>query len=72
MGMVILEATGPRGKQLAMAVGDARGFTVGWDPEFESATFDVDDMADDELEELITEELDGRDPEWRSQLRRVD
>ena len=72
MGMVILEAAGPRGEELAMAVGEVRGFPVGWDSEFESATFDVDGIDDGELLELISEELDRRDPEWRSQLRLVE
>ena len=72
MGMLILEATGPRGEELAMAAGEARGFPVGWDSEFDSATFDVDGMEDGELQELVFEELEGRDPEWRSQLRLVE
>jgi hypothetical protein len=70
--MLILEATGPRGEELAMAAGEARGFPVGWDSEFESATFDVDGMDDGELQELVSEELDSRDPEWRSQLQVVE
>jgi hypothetical protein len=70
--MLILEATGPRGELLAMAAGEARGIAVGWDPEFESATFDADGIADDELQTVIFEELDARDPEWRTQLQLVD
>jgi hypothetical protein len=72
MGMLILEATGPRGEDLAIAAGEARGFAVGWDSEFESATFDVDGMDDGDLQELVFEELESRDSEWRSQLRLVD
>jgi hypothetical protein len=69
--MLILEAVGPRGEELAMAAGEEREFPVGWDSEFESATFDVDGMDDGELQELVFEELDSRDPEWRSQLQVV-
>jgi hypothetical protein len=70
--MLIMEAVGPRGEELAMAAGAAREIAVGWDPEFESATFDADGIDDTELEVAIVEELDARDPDWRSQLRLVD
>jgi len=72
MGMLILEATGPRGEELAMAAAKDRGFPVGWDSEFSSATFDVDGMTDAEVKELVFEELDSRDPDWRSQLQLVE
>lgn len=72
MTMLILEATGPRGEELAMAAGEARDIAVGWDPEFESATFDTDEIGDDELATVIFEELDSRDPDWRSHLRLVE
>lgn len=70
--MLIMEAIGPRGEELAMAAGAARDIAVGWDDEFSSATFDADDIDDAELEAVITEELDDRDPDWRSHLRLVD
>ena len=70
--MLILEATGPRGEQLAMAAADARGYAAGWDSEFKSATIDADGIADDELRTVIFEELDSRDPDWRSQLQVVE
>ncbi len=40
MGMLILESIGPRGEELALAAADARGYPVGWDSEFNSATID--------------------------------
>lgn len=72
MGLLILEAIGPRGEELAMAVGEAHGFPVGWDSEFDSATFDVDGAEDGELQELIYEALERRDPDWRSHLQLVE
>ncbi len=72
MGLLILEAIGPRGEELAMAVGAGAEIPVGWDSEFESATFDADGIGDDELQELIFELLGNRDPEWRSHLRLVE
>ena len=45
---------------------------VGWDSEFESATFDADGIDDEELEAVIFEELDAREPDWRSHLKLVD
>jgi hypothetical protein len=70
--MLILEAIGPRGEELALAAADARGYPVGWDSEFNSATIDADGIDDDELRTVIFEELDSRDPEWRSQLQEVE
>jgi predicted methyltransferase MtxX (methanogen marker protein 4) len=70
--MLVMEAVGPRGEELAMAAGKARDIAVGWDSEFNSATFDTDEIDDSELEAVIVEELDDRDPDWRSQLRLVD
>ena len=72
MGMLILEAIGPRGEELAMAAAEARGYPAGWDPEFESATIDADGIDDDELRAVIFEQLDAREPDWRSHLRPVD
>ena len=70
--MLILEAIGPRGEELAMGAADARGYPVGWDSEFNSATIDADGIDDDELRTVIFEELDARDPDWRSHLQVVD
>jgi hypothetical protein len=69
--MLIMEAIGPRGEELAMAAGAARDIAVGWDGEFNSATFDAD-TDDSELEAVIVEELDEQEPDWRSHLRLVD
>ena len=70
--ILILEATGPRAEELAMAAGEKRQIAVGFDPEFESFTFDADGVTEDELETVISEELDALEPEWRSHLRKVD
>jgi hypothetical protein len=70
--MLILEAIGPRGEELAMAAGKARDIAVGWDSEFDSATFDADGIDEDELEAVIFEQLDVQDPEWRSHLELVE
>jgi len=72
MAMLILEAIGPRGEELALAAADARGYPVGWDSEFNSATIDADGVDDDELRTVIFEQLDSQDPEWRSHLQVVD
>ena len=72
MPMLIFEATGPKGEELAMAAGEATGIAVGWDEEFSSATFDSDDHDPEEFEAVITEALDQIDPDWSSQLKIVD
>jgi hypothetical protein len=70
--ILILEAAGPRAEELAMAAGKNREIPVGFDPEFESFTFDADGVTEDELEMVIFEELEALEPEWRSHLRKVD
>ena len=72
MAMLILEAIGPKGEQLAMAAGEAAGVAVGWDDELDSATFDSDSHDDDEFETVIIDALAAADPDWRSHLRIVD
>jgi hypothetical protein len=72
VALLILEAVGPRGEELAMAAAAARGYPTGWDPEFDSATIDADGVSDDELRTVIFEELDARDPDWRSHLQVVE
>ena len=67
--MLILEAIGPNGEQLAMKAGDNRGIPVGWDDEFNSATFDADGIVDDELQQVVFEELADIDPDWQSHLK---
>ena len=70
--MLILEGPGPRGEELAMKAGAETDIPVGWDSEFESATFDADDLDDAELQNVVFQALDGIDPDWRSQLRVVE
>jgi hypothetical protein len=72
MAMLILEEIGPRAEELALAAGKARGIAVGWDSEFDSATFDADGIDEDELQTVIFEELDAQDPEWRTHLQLVE
>lgn len=72
MGMLILEAIGPRGEELALDAAAARGYPVGWDEALNSATIDADGVADEELRTVIFEELDSSEPDWRSHLRPVD
>ena len=70
MALLILEATGPRGEELAMKAGDELDIPVGFDPEFESATFDSETIADEaELQTIVFEALGRIDPDWQSQLR---
>jgi hypothetical protein len=72
MAMLILEAIGPKGEELAMAAGQAIDVAVGWDEEFDSATFDSETHGDDEFEKVVTDALAEIDPDWQSQLRIVD
>jgi hypothetical protein len=72
MAMLILEAIGPKGEELAMAAGQAIDVAVGWDEEFDSATFDSETHGDDEFEKVVTDALAELDPDWQSQLRIVD
>jgi hypothetical protein len=75
MGMILMEAIGPDGERLAMAAGDAvEEVTVGWDEEFDSATFDSDAhdpdvaLSDEEVRSRVFAALDNLDPDWRSHL----
>ncbi len=68
MALLILAATGPRGEELALAAGRALDVPVGFDPEFESATFDSDGHDEDGLQAAVFEQLDALDPDWRSHL----
>jgi hypothetical protein len=72
MAMLILEAIGPKGEELALAAGEATDVAVGWDDEFDSATFDSDTHDDEEFETLITQALAGIDPDWQTHLRVID
>jgi hypothetical protein len=69
MGLLTLESIGPNGEQLAMTAGAKRDIPVGWDPEFECATFDADGLDEDELQAVVFEELADIDPNWQQHLR---
>ena len=52
-----------------MKAGDELDIPVGFDPEFESATFDSETIADEaELQTIVFEALGRIDPDWKSQL----
>ena len=72
MGMLILEATGDRGEELAMQAGKVTETAVGWDSEFNSATFDSESLGDAELQGVIFDALSGIDAEWRTHLQVVE
>ena len=67
--ILILEAIGPKAEQLATDSGKATDIPVGYDPEFECATFDSDTLEGKELEAVVFAALAGIDPEWQSHLR---
>jgi hypothetical protein len=67
--MLTLEAIGPKGEELADQAGDALDIPVGFDPEFECATFDATDLGEPELETAVFDALEALDPEWRTHLR---
>jgi hypothetical protein len=69
MGLVTLEAIGPKGEQLALAAGEVTDTPVGFDSELNSATFDSDSLEGAELEAVLFDALSGLDPEWREHLR---
>ena len=69
MGLLTLEAIGPEGERLALAASDTTDIPVGWDSEFNCATFDSDDLEGAELEAVVYDALGGLDPDWRSHLR---
>lgn len=66
--MLTLEAIGPNGEQLAMKAGEMTDIPVGFDPEFQCATFDSD-LLEAELRGIVFDALAGIDPEWQSHLR---
>jgi hypothetical protein len=69
MALLTLEATGSRGEELSMAAGDAIGVAVGFDPEFDSATYDSDEHATEaELKAAVFAALDALDSDWREHL----
>jgi hypothetical protein len=71
--MLILQAVGSNGEQLAMQAGDAIDVPVGWDSELQCATFDSDAHAGErELQAAVSEALAGIDPDWKSHLQVAD
>ena len=71
--MLILNATGPKGEELAMAGGQAdRDRRSDTTPEFDSATFDSDAYDEAELQGIVFDALGGIDSDWRSHLELAD
>ena len=69
MAILTLEAIGPKAEELALAAGKAADLPVGYDPEFECATYDSETLGADELQATVFDALTSSDPDWRSQLR---
>jgi hypothetical protein len=68
MGMIILNSVGPRGEELALEAAKVTDIPVGWDDEFDSATFDSDTYDEAELKGIVFDALEGIEPEWREHL----
>ncbi len=69
MALFLLEAIGPEGERLALEAGRLTEIPVGFDSEFNTATFDSDELDGAELEGIVFDALGGIDPDWRSHLR---
>ena len=69
MALLLLEAIGPEGERLALEAGRLTEIPVGFDSEFNTATFDSDELDAAELEGVVFDALGGIDPDWRSHLR---
>jgi len=67
--MLILNAIGPRGEELALEAGKITEIPVGIDAELDSATFDSAAYEEAELEGIVFDALGGLDPDWRSHLK---
>ena len=72
MALLFLEAIGPEGERLALEAGRLTEIPVGFDSEFNTATFDSDELDAAELEGVVFDALGGIDPDWRSHLREAD
>jgi|RhiMetdeSRZDD1v2_1073273.scaffolds.fasta_scaffold947483_2 hypothetical protein len=72
MALLLLEAIGPEGERLALEAGRLTEIPVGFDSEFNTATFDSDELDAAELEGVVFDALGGIDPDWRSHLRVAD
>lgn len=69
MAILTLEAIGSEGERLAMAAGEELGVPVGFDSEFQCATYDADGLGDEELQAEVFRTLTGIDPAWQEHLR---
>ena len=69
MGLLTLESIGPNGEQLAMTAGSKTEIPVGYDSEFQCATFDADGVDDEELQTIVFEALADIEPDWQTHLR---
>ena len=67
--MLILDAIGPKGEELALQAGESTEIPVGFDSEFDCATFDSDSLEEQELQAVVFEALAAIDPEWQRHLR---
>jgi hypothetical protein len=67
--ILTLEATGSKGEELAMKAGEQIDITVGWDSEFNCATFDAEELDDEQLQTTVFDALGRLDPDWQSQLK---
>ena len=72
MALLLLQAIGPEGERLALEAGRLTEIPVGFDSEFNTATFDSDELDAAELEGVVFDALGGIDPDWRSHLRVAD
>jgi hypothetical protein len=66
--MLILSSVGPKGQELALQAGKVTEIAVGWDDEFDSATFDSDTYDEAELQGIVFDALQGIDSDWREHL----
>jgi hypothetical protein len=69
VGLLTLEAIGSNGEELALEAGKVTDIPVGWDEEFNCATFDSDAFDDGELQGVILDALSGLDGDWAEHLR---
>ena len=69
MGLLVLEAIGPRGEELATKAGEVTEIPVGFDPDLKSATFDSESLPDGELQAIVVDALGTIDSEWQEHLK---
>lgn len=66
--MLILNAIGPRGEELAMEAAKLTDIPAGFDPEFKCATYDSETLSDGEMQGIVFDALAGLDSEWQAHL----